>query len=56
MRVECLWVGGRWTKDEQQPIFGVGGSPIGRGKQLIGCTAFGYTAGILVGSSEDLLI
>jgi hypothetical protein len=47
---------GRWTKEEKQPICGVGGSPIGRGKQLIGCTIFGYTDGILVGSSEDLLI
>jgi hypothetical protein len=56
VRVEGLWIGGRWTKAENQPIFAVGGSPIGRGKQLIRCTVFGYTTGILVGSSEQLLI
>lgn len=56
VRVEGLWVGGKWTKEEKQPIFAVGGSPIGRGKQLVGCTVFGYTGGILVGSSENLLI
>lgn len=56
MRVEGFWMGGKWTKEEKQPTCAVGGSPIGRGKQFVGCTVFGYTSGVLVGSSEDLLI
>ena len=56
VRLEGLWCGGRWTKNPNQPIFGVGGSPLGHGRQLVGCTVFGYTCGILVGSSEHLLI
>ncbi len=56
VRAEGFWIGGRWTKEDKQPNFAVGGSPIGRGKQIIGCTIFGYSDGIAIGSSEDLLI
>ncbi|MCC6443478.1 MAG: right-handed parallel beta-helix repeat-containing protein [Armatimonadetes bacterium] len=56
MRIEGLWIGGQRVKKDKPPIFGVGGSPIGRGREVIGCTIFGYIGGILVGSSERLLI
>jgi hypothetical protein len=36
-------------------MFGTGGSPIGRGKQLINNTLFGYPDGISQGSAEHIL-
>jgi len=59
VRVEGLWLGGKWEPPEVYGAYiGVGGgsSPIGRGKQLVNCTIFGYNDGILLGQSEDLLI
>lgn len=56
VRVEGLWIGGVWTRGKGAQVFAVGGSPVGRGKELVACTIFGYGSGILVGSSQDLLI
>jgi len=56
VRVEGLWIGGVWTRGKGAQVFAVGGSPVGRGKDIVDCTIFGYGSGILVGSSEDLLI
>jgi hypothetical protein len=59
VRVEGLWFGGKCNPSESCDGYiglGGGGNPIGRGKQLVNCTIFGYNGGILLGQSEDLLI
>ena len=59
VRVDGLWFGGKWEPPESYGAYigvGGGGNPIGRGKQLVHCTMFGYNDGILIGQSENLLI
>lgn len=57
VRVESLWFGGSpWDKAGIAGQFQPGGSPIGRGKQIVNCTIFGANQGINIGSSENLLI
>jgi hypothetical protein len=66
VRLDGLWFGGARTPDvgsecsmensEIGQAFFVGNtdSEIARGKQLVGCTIFGYT-GLMLGTSEDML-
>ncbi len=49
VRIDGLWLGGKWKADSNSTIF-TGGSPIGRSKQIVRCTLFGYT-GISQGSA-----
>ena len=53
VRLQGLWLGGRRTGDEGDKVF-FGGSPIGRGKQFVNNTFFGYTE-LLQGSAEYIL-
>ena len=55
VRIEGLWFGGEWDKVNDH-VFAPGGGPIGKGKEIVGCTIFGYKSGIVIGSSEDLLV
>lgn len=52
-RLEGLWIGGQWTKGDENQFF-FGGSPIGTGKQFINNTFFGFTQ-LLQGSAENIL-
>jgi hypothetical protein len=53
VRLEGLWFGGKWSASSSSGIF-PGGSPVGRGKQFVGCTVFGYE-GLGQGSAEYFL-
>jgi len=55
VRLEGLWFGGKWDPNGTGYV-GPGGSPIGHGKEIINCTIFGYTDGILIGTMEYLLV
>ncbi len=55
VRLDGLWMGGSpWDKTSGSAVFAGGG--IGEGKQIVNCTIFGYTNGINIGSSENLLV
>jgi hypothetical protein len=58
VRLDGLWFGGQWDHGATQMGGGffAGGGPVGRGKQIVNCTIFGYRGGLLSGSSEYLLI
>ena len=66
VRIRGLWFGGTWRGEgkkgksggeEKGGIFGPGGSTNSPGgKEIVGCTIFGYTGGILIGTSYDLFI
>ncbi len=55
MRLDGLWFGGTKLTSDTADIF-LGGSPIGRWKQIVNCTIFGYYGGIESGSAEYSLI
>jgi len=69
IRVEGLWFGGKRLefmvdlvqqgikeRDPNDACMKVGGTPIGKGKQVINCTIFNTKNGLITGSTEDLLI
>ena len=69
IRVEGLWFGGKRLeflvdmvqqgikqRDPNDACVKVGGTPIGKGKQVINCTIFNTKNGLITGSTEDLLI
>ena len=57
LRVEGLWMGGKWTDpNDAGGGFYTGGSPVSNDKEIIGNTIFGYQGGISIGSSQYQLI
>lgn len=55
VRLDGLWMGGVYDPNNKH-IIAPGGVPIGRGKQIVNSTIFGYRGGIVLGAGEELLI